>query len=78
MERKKDRTPCDGVLFRGRPGDEVASKGKAVSVSTIIPTLNEAENIGVLLDSLFACGAGEVIVVDGGSADRTQEIAKEK
>ncbi len=49
-----------------------------MSVSTIIPTLNEEANIGPLLDSLSAHRAEEVIVVDGGSADRTRGIAGEK
>jgi len=45
-------------------------------LSVIIPTLNEAENLGILLDRL----AGEpvtheIIVVDGGSEDSTVDIA---
>ena len=44
------------------------------SISIIIPALNEAEAIGATLDS--AADAGELIVVDGGSEDRTAEIAR--
>lgn len=45
------------------------------SVSIIIPALNEAEEIGSTLESA-ADSAAELIVVDGGSEDRTAEIAR--
>jgi rSAM/selenodomain-associated transferase 2 len=45
-------------------------------ISVIIPTLNEAENLRRLLDSLLAePGTLEVIVVDGGSTDGTPQVA---
>ncbi|HEX3068438.1 MAG TPA: TIGR04283 family arsenosugar biosynthesis glycosyltransferase [Thermoanaerobaculia bacterium] len=44
--------------------------------SIIIPTLNEEERIGATIESAFAAGAAEVIVVDGGSVDRTARFAK--
>lgn len=45
-------------------------------LSIIIPTLNEANSIGATLDAVSKLrGEIEVIVVDGGSNDRTQEIA---
>jgi rSAM/selenodomain-associated transferase 2 len=44
--------------------------------SVIIPTLNEEEWIGATIESAFAAGAAEVIVVDGGSIDRTARFAK--
>ena len=47
-------------------------------VSIIIPTLNEEENLVVLLDHLFATGnlrEMEVIVADGGSSDATVKVA---
>lgn len=49
-------------------------------VSFIIPTLNEEEQIGFLIDSIFQQDYRpiEVLVVDGGSRDRTIEIVKEK
>jgi rSAM/selenodomain-associated transferase 2 len=46
-----------------------------VSVSVIIPTLNEEEWIAGAVESAFGVGAAEVIVVDGGSADRTARLA---
>lgn len=45
-------------------------------ISIIIPTYNEAESIARLIVFLKSEGAGEIIVCDGGSQDRTLEIAK--
>jgi rSAM/selenodomain-associated transferase 2 len=45
-------------------------------LSIIIPTLNEAENIKAALASTQPSTNVEVIVVDGGSKDKTVEIAK--
>jgi len=48
----------------------------AGNVSIIIPTLNEQESIGILLQSLQKkLSVKEVIVVDGGSVDRTVELS---
>jgi rSAM/selenodomain-associated transferase 2 len=46
-------------------------------ISIIIPVLNEAENIRFAIDSIFPSNNIEVIVVDGGSIDRTIEVVKE-
>jgi len=46
-----------------------------VSISVIIPTLNEEEWIAGAVESAFGAGAAEVIVVDGGSDDRTARLA---
>jgi rSAM/selenodomain-associated transferase 2 len=46
-----------------------------MQISVVIPTLNEAENIGALLERLSRTpDIFEVIVADGGSKDRTREI----
>ena len=49
-----------------------------MSLSIIIPTLNEAENIPALLDSLQPQRQRgvEVVVVDGGSTDHTAALAR--
>jgi glycosyltransferase involved in cell wall biosynthesis len=46
-------------------------------ISIIIPTLNEKRSLPGLLDAIQQQGAEhEVIVVDGGSQDRTREVAR--
>jgi rSAM/selenodomain-associated transferase 2 len=52
--------------------------GKALTtISIIIPALNEAQSIGETLDAAARLkGDVEVIVVDGGSADETVEVAR--
>jgi len=45
-------------------------------ISIIIPTLNEEENIATCLACCRGCPDVETIVVDGGSRDRTVEIAR--
>ena len=46
-------------------------------ISVIIPALDEAHSIGATLDALARADARtEVIVVDGGSADDTAEVAR--
>lgn len=44
-------------------------------VSVVIPTLDEAETIGAVLAEIPRAFAGDLIVADGGSRDRTREIA---
>jgi hypothetical protein len=53
-----------------------------LKLSVVIPTLNEEECIGQVMDELSAALEGkveyEVVVVDGMSRDRTREIARSK
>ena len=46
------------------------------SVSVIIPTFNEAENLAKLLPRLHASRPLEILVADGGSSDDSQSIAE--
>jgi glycosyltransferase involved in cell wall biosynthesis len=48
----------------------------ASRVAVIIPTFDEAESIGAVVASIPRETVGRVIVVDGGSADSTAEIAR--
>jgi rSAM/selenodomain-associated transferase 2 len=62
----------DGIIYRYRFYPE------PLSISVVIPTLNEAADIGRCLTSLQnRQGLAEVIVVDGGSADNTSRIARD-
>lgn len=56
------------------------TRGKEIKpedVTVVVPTLNEEEAIGSVLRELKGSGYSNIIVVDGGSTDRTVEIAKE-
>lgn len=44
-------------------------------VTVVIPTLNEAEAIGLVIDELRGYGFSKILVVDGRSRDGTPEIA---
>jgi len=66
-------TPSPNVAAVRLSGDGPAAAEK---LSVIIPTLNEAEIIPATLAAARAAGDVELIVVDGGSADGTAEIAR--
>src|SRR5581483_11687623 len=46
------------------------------AVTVVIPVLNEEEAIGKVVSAIARDVVGEVIVVDGGSRDRTVEVAR--
>lgn len=48
-----------------------------LSLSIIIPVLNEASNIGATLSEIAEKSDAEIIVVDGGSVDNTVELARQ-
>ena len=47
----------------------------AMTISVIIPTLNEESTLAHTLEQTFQLGFDEIIVVDGGSTDRTRDRA---
>ena len=49
-----------------------------MNISFIIPAINEASCIGRAVTSALDAGADEVIVVDGGSCDGTQDLARSR
>ena len=53
-------------------------EGEAPSLSFCLPTLNRAELIGTALGSILSetRGRAEVVVVDGGSTDNTEEVVR--
>jgi len=55
--------------------DDDAGDGSDVCV--LVPTLEEAETIGGVIDGLHQQGYGNVLVIDGGSTDGTVAIARE-
>lgn len=50
---------------------------KEENITIVIPTLNEEEAIGKVLNELQSLGFKNIVVVDGYSTDRTLEIAKQ-
>lgn len=46
-------------------------------LSVIIPALNEEKSMAATLESVMAVGPHEIIVVDGGSTDRTRAICRD-
>ncbi|RLI76854.1 TIGR04182 family glycosyltransferase [Archaeoglobales archaeon] len=49
-----------------------------MSVCILIPTLNEEDSIGDVIDGFIREGFDNILVIDGGSMDKTREIAKSK
>lgn len=66
--------PGDLALLRADPRFADLFAG-AAGVSVIIPTLNEAAVLGRTLQSAGSGEGGDIIVADGGSRDRTRDIA---
>ncbi len=59
--------------LRERHGDSSIGKDE---VTVVVPTMNEEEAIGVVLEELRAEGYMNVLVVDGYSTDKTVDIAR--
>ena len=59
------------------------ASGEKISVSVIMPALNEEKDISAAIDSVLEAFSaykinGEIIVVDDGSSDKTAEIVRQK
>ncbi|AFZ73403.1 S-layer glycoprotein N-glycosyltransferase AglJ [Natronobacterium gregoryi] len=75
----------DGTLAHSDRGGEVIAMSEAETtreisseeVCVLIPTLDEAATVGDVIDGFHEQGYGNVVVIDGGSEDDTQEIARE-
>jgi len=66
-----DTTPAASNLWQAPPRHAVFG----VVVCAVIPCLDEEESIGDVVAAVLAQGISELIVVDGGSRDRTAERA---
>ncbi len=72
-----ERLRCDLVEGRARARHTLRALGRAAPrISVILPILDEEARIGRRLDELAAMrGIDEILVVDGGSHDRSLEVA---
>jgi hypothetical protein len=75
LEASLDADGGDALDAEWRDLDTYPRLVSLPSVSVVIPTLNEEANIGWVLQRMPAW-VEEVIIVDGGSKDRTIEVAK--
>ncbi|MBW3590989.1 MAG: glycosyltransferase family 2 protein [Actinobacteria bacterium] len=61
----------------GAPGEPEGAPSAVPSVSVVVPAMNEADNIGWVLQSI-PLWVQEVILVDGDSTDATIDVAREQ
>jgi rSAM/selenodomain-associated transferase 2/rSAM/selenodomain-associated transferase 1 len=73
--RDVDRPEDLGVWQHASGPPRLSAGSKRISV--IIPTLNEAQVIAATISNLNKCRHTEIIVVDGGSRDKTVFLARE-
>ena len=63
-------------MTRPSTSDDTGRKGRAPTVSVVVPALNEERNLPYVFGRIPG-DVAEVILVDGGSVDRTVEVARE-
>lgn len=73
MSRSDNVQPVDGSTLHLASIEECRAS-RPLPVSVVIPTLNEARNIGLVLDRMP--DVQEVVIVDGCSADGTVEVVR--
>jgi glycosyltransferase involved in cell wall biosynthesis len=61
------------AVVTGDPHDDPVTPGRLL---VVIPALDEAEDIGDVIDQVHALGLADVLVVDDGSSDGTPEVAR--
>lgn len=66
------------AILGPRPSEQDPAPASPEDVTIVIPTLNEREAIGPLLDELRQEGYENVLVVDGYSTDGTPDVARER
>jgi len=76
MGHRQPATAEHVARIRDAHGRERRDYRHRPTVTAVIPTLNEAENLPHVLSKL-PCGVNEVIVVDGHSTDETVRVAQE-
>ena len=62
------------TVTQDSPFDNSNAKVSAMRISVVIPVLNEEKSIATTLAALAPLKPHELIIVDGGSSDRTAEI----
>lgn len=67
--------PQIGPWVNSTAGPSIPGQAGAVQFSVLIPTRNEAETVAGVVEHCRHSGAAQVVVVDGGSSDRTVEEA---
>ncbi len=57
-----------------RPGGRDIKRADLSRVAVVIPALNEALNLSILLPAIEAIAVGQIVVADNGSTDETRSI----
>lgn len=73
VDEPADLVHWETIRDREEAGSEVAAAD--MSISVVIPTLNEEGNIGAVIKRLAGEDV-EIVVADGGSSDRTVELGR--